>query len=356
MYKRSMVPLKFSDIHAILVYVPYKLEISTYGSDFLNFNVLESFLMVAEELNISKAAERMYISQQALSEQIKKLENYYGTKLYKHALVGRGLVLTPAGQQLVESAAQILAINRQFLSYCNDSSNSTREIRVAITSARAQLILPALLASYRKKRPNITIRVITAKHTEELVKHILNGSSDLLLSFNRLLEPTIINVPLATERLFGVATKEVLALIYKESLEKELPRIRSGIDFGEIIMLPQLLLTPKNQLRKILNSLYIQYNAVPNIVLEMDDLPTLMRLAEHSMGVTFCGEYIIGAQPHLFEKHGESDLVAFPILDAMTSFEFSVGYHSKHNLSSPEKDFITELQQFLDNCKVEKGD
>ena len=48
----------------------------------MNFLHLKYFLLVAEELNITRAAERLYISQQSLSNHIQRLEQYYGTKLF----------------------------------------------------------------------------------------------------------------------------------------------------------------------------------------------------------------------------------------------------------------------------------
>lgn len=322
----------------------------------MNFKYMESFLSVAEELNITQAAERLYISQQALSEQMKRLEQYYGVNLFAKSLIGRGLVLTPAGRLLYESATQILQINKQLLTYYSEMDQATRgEIRLAITSPRAQLILPTLLSAFKVKFPNISIHIATARHSEELVKFILNGSADIALSFNRLMEPNIISISLAKERLFGLATLEVLRQAYQETLEPSLPQIRTGIYLNQIINLPLLLLSPRNQVRKILNALFVQYNTVPNVALEIDDTLTLCNLATQSMGVAFCGEYIISTQPRLFEPNGEKTVIAFPLLDESTGFDFSIGYHRKHYLSIIEKNFIEELRCYLNHRTIQGG-
>ncbi len=74
----------------------------------MNVKYLESFLEVAKDLNMTTAAQRLYISQQTLSFQIQRLELYYGVKLFERQ---PKLQLTYAGKLLVEGAGVIIKEN-----------------------------------------------------------------------------------------------------------------------------------------------------------------------------------------------------------------------------------------------------
>jgi DNA-binding transcriptional LysR family regulator len=76
----------------------------------MNTKNLYYFLVVAEELNMTRAAERLYISQQALSEQIRKLEDELKAELFTR---GHSLSLTYAGRHMVDTATQMLSLERQ---------------------------------------------------------------------------------------------------------------------------------------------------------------------------------------------------------------------------------------------------
>ena len=83
----------------------------------VNFLHLKYFLMVAEELNITRAAERLYISQQSLSSHISNMERELNVKLFTRS---PKLALTYAGDQLVQTATQIIDLYSQYLSKVGD--------------------------------------------------------------------------------------------------------------------------------------------------------------------------------------------------------------------------------------------
>ena len=72
----------------------------------MNFDRLNTFLMAAEDLNFTQAARRLNLSQPAVSQQIRELEESLGVSLFERR--GRGLMLTPAGERLQMMAQPIL--------------------------------------------------------------------------------------------------------------------------------------------------------------------------------------------------------------------------------------------------------
>lgn len=85
-------------------------EGAAFGGRHVNFLHLKYFLMVAEELNITRAAERLYISQQSLSNHISNMERELNVKLFTRS---PKLALTYAGDLLVDTATQILDRSRR---------------------------------------------------------------------------------------------------------------------------------------------------------------------------------------------------------------------------------------------------
>ena len=92
----------------------------------MNVKYLESFLEVAKDLNMTTAAQRLYISQQTLSFQIQRLELYYGVKLFERQ---PKLQLTYAGKQLVEGAGVIIKENESLINSFSDISSKHSGLR-----------------------------------------------------------------------------------------------------------------------------------------------------------------------------------------------------------------------------------
>ena len=89
----------------------------------MNLRSIEYFLVVAEELNVTRAAERLVISQQALSSHIRRLEDEYNVELFYRKPVFR---LTPAGQQMVFFGKQILQSEASMRAAFSDITENAR--------------------------------------------------------------------------------------------------------------------------------------------------------------------------------------------------------------------------------------
>ena len=92
----------------------------------LNFNHLRYFWAVAHEGNLTRAAERMHLSQSALSVQIRKLEQQVGHRLFERA--GRKLVLTEAGQIALDYADTVFEAGAEFLGTLRGRPTARRQI------------------------------------------------------------------------------------------------------------------------------------------------------------------------------------------------------------------------------------
>ena len=119
----------------------------------MNFQNLKYFLLVAEELNITRAAERLYISQQSLSNHIANMERELDVKLFTRS---PKLSLTYAGELLVDTATQILDLHTQYLTKVGDISRHYMGVlRLGISHTCGLALLPEILPRFREEFPMV---------------------------------------------------------------------------------------------------------------------------------------------------------------------------------------------------------
>ena len=107
----------------------------------LSLTSLRCFVAAAEERNVTRAAKRLFISQQALSNHISKLEAYYDVRLFDR---GTPLTLTDAGRALQRRAAEILSSVDDYAREVQDiktvTETMTPEVEAAVDSAKAAVL------------------------------------------------------------------------------------------------------------------------------------------------------------------------------------------------------------------------
>ena len=116
---------------------------------------LRHFVAVAEELNFTRAAGRLFLAQQALSSSIKHLENELGQPLFVRDT--RRVALTPAGETLLPRARRMLAMAEETVAAVRDGTPDRTVLRVDISSSNLEtgaLVLRRL----RADRPDIEVR------------------------------------------------------------------------------------------------------------------------------------------------------------------------------------------------------
>ena len=123
----------------------------------MNFQNMEYFMMAAETGNITRAAERLHISQQALSDCISRMESELGCRLFERR---QGLELTYGGRQYRAAVKRMLDLYKQTVVMLNDINENIRgELRVGISYTRGQAILPMVLPEFVRRFPLVELSV-----------------------------------------------------------------------------------------------------------------------------------------------------------------------------------------------------
>lgn len=138
---------------------------------------LQALVTVAETGGFTRAADHLHLSPSAVSQLILELEGSLGYKLFERST--RKVVLSPAGLAFVPSA---LAVLRQ-VELARTAAADIRDeaaglVRVAAPLVVASVLLPEVIAAYRRKRPQVTVRLLDGR-AEELVEQVASRQVDL---------------------------------------------------------------------------------------------------------------------------------------------------------------------------------
>ena len=256
----------------------------------MNVKYLESFLEVAKDLNMTTAAQRLYISQQTLSFQIQRLELYYGVKLFERQ---PKLQLTYAGKQLVEGAGVIIKENESLINSFSDiSSKHSGLLRIAIPAYRAAECFPMVLPDFHKRWPNISLELVE-ESSEEMLQMLCDGALDLLIG-----TPSRSEVSGLKDRIdFTLLLEEKSYIICSDILlehyfGKDTPRIKEqaacGTDLHEFSQVPFILHKPPMRLRRVADECFHNAGFKPNVYIESSNTELMISLYPCHLGAFFC--------------------------------------------------------------------
>lgn len=142
---------------------------------------LRYFIVVAEELNFRRAAERVYIDQTPLSRTIRDLEDQLGVQLFVRA--PRKLHLTPAGMRLLKEVRKLfIRIERTYRAVRETDARFRAPLRIGVADGIAQPKLTQCLISWRKVAPEIPLE-LTEMRALELAEALQREELDAGLSF-----------------------------------------------------------------------------------------------------------------------------------------------------------------------------
>ena len=184
------------------------------GGNFMNLLTLYYFVELARELHVTNTAQKLYISQQNLSQHIQRLEQYYGVSLFHRK---PKLALTYEGEQLYAVAVKILAEEHEFVNRLADiSANSIGSLKLGIPTYRGEISLPSILPQFYEKWPNISIELCD-KSSSEMEEMLCNGELDLFIGVMYQDNPKLDSTPLLNDHIYMVCSDHLLKKYYPDT-------------------------------------------------------------------------------------------------------------------------------------------
>jgi LysR family nitrogen assimilation transcriptional regulator len=246
----------------------------------MDIRSLQSFLQVAQARSFSKASAALGVTQPALSRQIRRLEEEVGQSLLHRD--GRGIALTAAGRMFMERAR---AIVEEVQGARSDLANLRGEPRGTVTiglpPTMSQALLPGMVRRIRNAYPRIHLRVMQAL-SGELNEWLLEGRVDAAL--------------LAQTAAKQSRHGEVLAVEDQYLICPGSAATAKDIELAELAGVDLVLPTSGHGLRTVVEEAARSAGVELTVVLEIDSLPALVRMAEEGIACTVLPKYVVSAE------------------------------------------------------------
>ena len=140
---------------------------------------LRVFRIVAKHLNFSRAAEELLLTQPAVTQQIKALEDEFGVALFDRG--GGHIHLTPGGKALLPFAERLSVLSEEAVqAVAAVYGEQSGELAVGASQTIAQYLLPSIIAAFRKIHPKVQVTTVSG-NTDSILEALVAGKIELAL-------------------------------------------------------------------------------------------------------------------------------------------------------------------------------
>jgi LysR family hydrogen peroxide-inducible transcriptional activator len=245
----------------------------------MNLRDLKYIVEVAREKNFARASAKVFVSQPALSMQIKKLEETLGVEIFERDK--QNFLITPVGAEIIKKAEIILQESEEIKMIAKNSKDPHKgEIRIGAFPTVASYFLPNFIKNIHKKFPHLKIFLIEAK-SDELITKLKSGELDLCL----------LAMPIADDNLIGekiFSEKFLLATPKGHPFSK-----KSKIQIKELKKQELMLLEDGHCMRDQALEICSMVKAFENQDFRATSLETLRQMVANGTGITLIPEIAV---------------------------------------------------------------
>ena len=265
---------------------------------------METFLAVCQCLNYTRAAEKLNITQPAVTQHIQYLQEYYGVKLFTYR--SKQLTLTPGGAALRDAAVTMLHDEEKLKRDLLDYQVGKRSLRFGATLTIGAYALPGRLADYIKRHPEVDVHILV-ENTRVLLRELDEGRLDFALVEGYFRKDEYDFLPWTTEPYVCVCGPD-----------RPLPA--GTVRLEELFSENLILRNPGSGSREVLVRVLEERNYRPSDfchVAEVSDLTLIKELVKAGCGISFL--YRRAAEREL----AEGSLREIPLADFHVEHEFT---------------------------------
>lgn len=234
----------------------------------MDFKQLRYFVAVYEEGHVGRAAERLSISQPALSQQIRQLEQHLDLSLFERS--SKRLLPTLAAHTLYNHALPLLdGLQRAREALGNFKGQALRTLAIGVLQTVHTSLVPQMLERVRKAQPHLVVQIYELSGLE-IERRLLNGSLDIGISY----------LPPRQPGLHGV-------MLYEDELTLVIPEDHPLREFKKVSMaqaaeLPMLLLGEEFQVRQIWQTQLASLGRRPHVQAELNNMAGILDSLPHT--------------------------------------------------------------------------
>jgi LysR family transcriptional regulator, transcriptional activator of nhaA len=248
--------------------------------EWLNYHHLQYFWITAREGGVSRASEKLHLSQPTISVQIKQLEDVLGVRLFHRH--GRSLVLTDTGRMVYQYAEEIFGVGRELLAAVKSSQpGRALPLTVGVSNAVPKLVACRLLRPLM--HPTSPARLVCREeNTEQLLTHLATHALDVVLADTP--APPHIRVRVFNHVLGESDTAFFAPPAVAARVKRRFPRSLHDT--------PMVASTTNTAVRRDLDHWFEQIGVRPAILGEFED-PALMKAFGAESGAVFSSPFAI---------------------------------------------------------------
>jgi LysR family transcriptional regulator, low CO2-responsive transcriptional regulator len=285
----------------------------------MDFDQLETFLEVARLSSFSRAAEKRFRTQPAISSQIRAIEEEVGARLLDRS--GGKVSLTASGKVFQQYAGDALESRKAMIVAVAETERVPRgEIIVGANEGTCLHILPEVFAEFKKQYPDVAVNIKRSDYSK-ILESVIDNSVDF----------GVVSLPVADNRL-------TVVLIHRDELiiiappRHPLAKMKSAT-VAEVAKFP--LVVPKaGHTRDAIEDLFHEHKLKPRYAMELDSSELLKRFVAADVGIGFI------ARSNVIEDVRASVLTAIPISDAQIRRDLALVFRKDKALSRAALAFI----------------
>jgi len=294
----------------------------------INLNQLRAFYYVAKHLSYTIAAKKLFISQPAVTAQIKLFEKYHDLKLFNKS--GKKIILTHPGKVLFTKAEQIFNLEDEvdnILYQIKEANHGLLEI--GCTKIYAKHIMPSIISVFHRAYPDIKITL-----AEGSSMAMINGLRDFK---NEVIIVAQMDVNDSRLEFIPISQEEIVVVL---PLGHHLIK-KKELLFKDIVDQPVIMKRKGSGTRKKILNLYNEHNAKPNVFMESNNTEFIIDLVERKEGISFL------VKPATDQKVKEKKLVIRKIKNTEIFLDVSLGYQKNIPLSPAAKAFFDVVKNLF---------
>ncbi len=311
----------------------------------MDITSLYYFEELTKDMHMTHTAERLYISQQTLSNHILRLEQECGVQLFYRK---PKLALTYAGEYVLEFAKKVIREQQNLNDILADIKQDERGVlKFGASNLRINAWLPNILPNFSSLYPNIEIRITDAT-SPVLEPLIVNGSLDIAIIINGSDNPNLIAEPLMTDQIYLCVSDHLLKKYYVNESEIIKNKSKNGANLADFAKLPFCILS--NRLGQQIEQCFNSERIIPNVYTKT----TSVHIGT-SIGLTGMAACFATMTSLLNEKDAiPDDLNIFPLYLNGERFvqNLIIIHHKDRYLSSYAKYFIKTLSDYCHRTEL----
>jgi len=291
----------------------------------MELSQIEFFVTVVEEGGFSKAAERVFRTQPAVSIAIRRLEEEIGASLFERSQ--KAPVLTAAGELFYDYARRILALRDQALGVLGELRSLERgRVRIGANESTSLYLLPHLILQYRSQYPNVMVEIF--RHvSDRLPREVLDRNVDFALMAYEPVDNELESFPVLRDKLVLIVHPEH-PLASRKSVKVE--------ELGQESFLAH---NVKTGSRYRVTETFAQHHTPLNITLELATIETIKRFVQLKIGVAFVPRMCVE------EELERGTLKSIPVEDLVYERKLFATYRRGIELSDAAAAFLKILRQ-----------